>query len=114
LSVSGREAFTAVGFDGAGHELWHYALPAGAHRKPIEAIAYGPALPGRPDCWLLAGPDGTVHVVSPEGDAIDRFALGRELTGLAAAKVDGAPTILVSTPDAVEAWQVAATATADE
>jgi hypothetical protein len=97
-----------VGLDAAGRELWHYALPAGVHRKPIEAIAYGPALAGRPECWLLAGPDGTVHVVSPEGDPIERFALGRELTGLAAAQVGGLPTILVATQEGLGAWQTTA------
>lgn len=106
LSIASRDRLTAVGFDAQVRESWHYALPPGVHRKPIEPLASGPVLRERADYWLLAGPDGSVHILSEQGDLLDHFAVGSELTGLAAAALDGKPTILTATPSGVSAWRI--------
>ena len=106
LSVDQRGNLTAVGLDAGGREIWNYPLPPGTHRKPIEAIAAGPIAGDETNAWLLAGPDGSVHLVSAAGEPIDQFALGSELTGLAAAKLNGQPTVLIGTPQGVRALRV--------
>jgi hypothetical protein len=106
LAISSPGTQTAVGLDAHARETWHYRLPAGVHRKPIEPIASGPVVAGRANYWLLAGPDGTVHLLSSDGDVLDQFAVGSELTGIAAAQLQGEPAILVSTPQGVTAWRV--------
>lgn len=106
LAIGSANAQTAVGLDAQAHETWHYRLPAGVHRKPIEPIASGPVVAGRANYWLLAGPDGTVHLLSADGDVLDQFAVGSELTGIAAAQLGGEPAILVATPQGVSAWRV--------
>jgi thiol-disulfide isomerase/thioredoxin len=106
LSIDQRGNLTVVGLDAGGRETWNYPLPSGTHRKPIEPIAAGPIAADGTNAWLLAGPDGSVHLVSAAGEPIDQFAVGGELTGLAAAKLNGQPTVLIGTPQGVRAWRV--------
>jgi len=106
LSIDQRGNLTAVGLDEEGRETWNYPLPQGTHRKPIEPIAMGPIGTDGTNAWLLAAPDGSVHLVSTAGEPIDQFALGSELTGLAAAKLNGQPALLIGTSHGVRALRV--------
>ena len=81
-------------------------MPQGMHRHQIEAVTTGDLLPEKPRHWLLAGADGTIHLVAADGKPIDSFAYGTELTGLATAQWDGKHVLLVSTVGGVDAWQV--------
>ena len=56
--------------------------------------------------WLLAGCDGSIHVLGADGKLIDKFNYGAEICGLAAVEIDGKPALVVATPGGVEAWRV--------
>ncbi len=96
----------AVGFDREGQILWKYALPRGMHQHQIEAVLGGQLLPEPPAQWLLTSADGTIHVVDASGNPIDTFSYGKTITGVATAQWDDKRVLLVSTPEAVDAWQV--------
>jgi len=96
----------AVGFDLKGQELWKYGLPRGMHQHQIEAVIAGKLLPDQPAQWLLTSADGTIHLVDGSGKPIDTFSYGKTITGVATAQWDDKRVLLVSTPEAVEAWQV--------
>lgn len=100
----------AVGLTADFKEAWNYPLPAGVHARPIEAITSSHVLPGRQGEWWLAGPDGSIHVVSEDGEFFDSFHYGEVLTGLAATKFGERPVLLVATDAGLEAWEVHAPA----
>ena len=54
LSNNTKRELFAVGLSDALKETWNYPLPAGAHRKPIEAITLEPDLIG-PSRRMVAG-----------------------------------------------------------
>ncbi|ADB16632.1 hypothetical protein Psta_1958 [Pirellula staleyi DSM 6068] len=74
----------AVGINGKLEEQWNYPLPPGAHQRPIEAITSGKLLGSKQGEWLFASPDGSVHLVSEDGEVTDQFATGGVITGIAA------------------------------
>jgi hypothetical protein len=96
----------AVGITAQLKEAWNYPLPAGTHQRPIEQVTSGNLLPGRQGEWWLAGPDGSIHVVSEDGELHDSFNYGAVLTGLAATKLDDQSVLLVATDEGVTAWKV--------
>jgi hypothetical protein len=65
----------------------------------------GDAGPVETGQWVIVASDGSIHILATDGTLIDRFNYGTAPTGIAIAKLDGHPTLLVSTPDRVEAWQ---------
>ncbi len=96
----------AVGLTTDLKEAWNYPLPIGAHQRPIEPVASGNLLAGHAGEWWLAGPDGSIHVVTEDGELHDHFHYGAALTGLAAVKIDGKSVLLVATDDGVSAFAV--------
>jgi hypothetical protein len=54
----------------------------------------------------LAGPDGSIHVISEDGELFDSFYYGAALTGLAAAKLGEVNVLLVATEEGVSAWRI--------
>jgi outer membrane lipoprotein-sorting protein len=97
--------FTALGLDEAGTELWSYELPPGNHGYVVDRIV--PARLGANDGgWLLPGADGSIQLLTVEGELVDRFNYGAALTGLGMAQFDGVPVLLVSTPDSFTAWKL--------
>ena len=106
IASDGPGADVAVGFDAAGRELWSYALPPGVQPVPEmqnELIVGGKLLPNEPGCWILAGADGTVHLLAPDGKPVDAFALGEAIRGLGVAEIDGRGMLLLSGAKSVQA-----------
>ena len=103
-SITGE--VTAIGLNLQGEELWNHSVPKGAHRQQIEAVISGKLLPGTGSEWLVAAADGTILILDGQGQLVDQFAYGAELTGLATAEWDGKHVLLVATAEGVEAWQV--------
>ena len=94
-------------------EQWSYPLPEGVFRNQIQYVASGMLLeaPGWfadvPDGqWVFAGANGSVHVVSDEGDFNDLFYSGESLSGIACTRFDGAGVLLLSSDKGVTAWKV--------
>src|SRR5690606_29264707 len=94
-----------VGVSPTGQELWSYDLPEGLHKYLIERIVPGQLAPGDGG-WLLPAADGSIHILTKDGQVVDRFNYGAPLTGLALASIEGNPVLLVSTADGLAAWQL--------
>ena len=97
---------TAVGFSPAGEELWSYPLPVGIPPQPIEPIVPGRITRNGAGQWLLPGPDGSIHIISADGEPLDKFNYGAVLNGLATLDLNGQPVLVVATHGGVEAWKV--------
>ena len=87
-----------LGLTDQGEVLWTYPVAFGMQEYPIEPVSAGQVLPEGPKQWLVAACDGSIHFLSADGKPLDHFNYGTALTGLAAARIDGKPTLLVATP----------------
>ncbi|MBX3413881.1 MAG: redoxin domain-containing protein [Pirellulales bacterium] len=96
---------TLVGFTEDGSELWSYPLPAGLHQQPIEMIAAG-RIVGPAKQWIVAGADGSIHLIAADGQPLDKFSTGGTLTGIAAGEIEGKNALFVSTTDGIRAWTI--------
>lgn len=85
---------------------WDYPLPPGVHNHPLEFLQPAPLLADKRGAWLIAGADGTVHVVSEDGEFSDSFAVGSAITGLACGRFGEQRLLLVATEQSVTAWEV--------
>lgn len=96
----------AIGLNAELQEVWSYQLPAGQFNNQIEYIQSGRLRADDQGEWVLAAPDGSVHIISDDGDFSDTFALGELLTGLATAKFGDDRVVLTSTKSGVTAWKL--------
>ncbi len=97
----------AVGLSPQGDELWTYDLPPGIHPEAaLEMVQFGKLLPGDAAQWVIAGADGSVHILSASGEEIDHYHTGVAISGLAVAQIGGQGALLVASEKGVEAWRV--------
>jgi len=73
----------SLGIDGRLREQWSYPLPPGLFTTQVQNARFARWSRGGAS-WLLAGPDGSVHFVSPDGQKHDYFHHGEAIAGLAA------------------------------
>jgi hypothetical protein len=106
LSNNERGELFAVGITDELQVTWNYPLPSGVHQRPIDAVTSSNLLPGRQGEWWLAGPDGSIHVISEDGELRDAFHYGSTLTGIAAGKLGDQAVLLVATDEGVTAWKI--------
>jgi thiol-disulfide isomerase/thioredoxin len=106
LSPTETGDFVALGLNLDGKLLWEYPLPPGLHQHAIEPITAGQVFAKGPKSWLVAAADGSIHVIGADGKPIDRFNYGTVLTGLATARIDGQPVLLVATPESLDALRI--------
>ncbi len=109
IAAQGPGSDSAVGFDGTGRELWNYPLPAGVQPVPQmqnEMVVGGRVFDEGPGAWVLAGADGTVHLVAPDGKPIDQFATGEAIHGIALGTLDGHATLFISDAKSVTAFRL--------
>ena len=106
IASSEKGDAVAIGLDAALKWRWQYVLPADGHQRPIEPIASGELLPGRAGTWVIAGPDGSIHFISEDGELTDSFFTGECITGIAVCKTGTAPVLLVATDAGLTAWKV--------
>jgi hypothetical protein len=106
LSNNAKGDVFAVGLSSELKECWNYPLPSGAHQRPIEPIASSDVLPGQSGQWWPAGPDGSVHLISEDGEFFDSFHVGAVLTGLAATRINNQPVLLLATDEGLSAWGI--------
>lgn len=93
-----------IGLNSNGDFLWQYDLPPGVPTNgAIEFVAPGRLL-GDVGQWIIAGPDGSIHILSADGKSIDRFNSGLALSGLAVAQLDGRSALVISSPHRVDAF----------
>lgn len=96
---------TFVALDEQFREQWNYPLPEGQPRNSIEFVSSAPLF-DEVGQWAIAAADGSIHVISLDGEFSDYFCYGEELTGLAAAKWDEGGVLVVSSPGKIAAWKV--------
>jgi hypothetical protein len=105
----------ALGISLDGKELWDYTLPVGVHARPIEVIRSGDLTGETAKQWLIAGPDGSIHILGADGKPVDKFNTGSTLAGVAANKIGDQHVLLISkvfdkpqgdAKGTLEAWQV--------
>ncbi|MDZ4782406.1 MAG: redoxin domain-containing protein [Planctomycetia bacterium] len=119
LNGDGNVEICAIARDQANHESlvgiapdftaqWELPLPFGWQRHPIDAVTSGKVLPGEESQWIIAGADGSIQLISREGQVLDRFHHGAALAGLAATEIVGKPALVIATASGVEAWGVEA------
>lgn len=106
IASSEKGDAVAIGLDASFKWRWQYVLPAGGHQRPIEPIASGDLLPNRSGTWVIAGPDGSIHFISEDGELTDSFFTGECITGVAISKVDGVPILVVATTAGLTAWKI--------
>ena len=96
----------AVGLNDQLNEAWNYPLPPGDSRSQVKVGRYGQAVPGSEWQWLFAAPDGSVHVVSPDGRFHDRFNTGVQVDGLAGFQLGDTHVLVIATAGSVRAFRV--------
>lgn len=99
------DQIVAFGFDLDGNVLWEQELPRGLAEHPFDQVTWGPVFPRDPPCWVIAGPDGSIRLVSQGGDLLDEFNTGMALSGLLVTDHDGAPVIVVTAQGRVVGWR---------
>jgi AhpC/TSA family len=106
LSSNDKGQPFAVGLSEKLKEQWNYPLPAGMHQRPIEPVTSSRMLPGHKGEWWLAGPDGSIHLITADGRLFDSFHYGVPLTGIAAGKLGQRAVLFIATDQGLEAWKV--------
>ncbi|HEY2411254.1 MAG TPA: hypothetical protein VGI40_03380 [Pirellulaceae bacterium] len=110
LATSDKNEPFAVGLSDELSEKWNYPLPLGVHQNPIEPVAASKVLSGHQGEFWIAGPDGSVHLITADGQLFDSFFTGLPLTGIAATKIGEKAVLLLSSGDRVAAWEVSVAA----
>jgi hypothetical protein len=103
-AVDGR--LIAVGLDAALRETWSYGLPGGVYRSQLQIAQWAPLMGADTGYWLLAGPDGSIHVIRDDGTFHDTCHLGRPLHGLTGHFQGDKGRIYVSTDKKVQAFDL--------
>lgn len=106
LSMNAKNEPFAVGLTNELTEKWNYPLPLGVHQVPIEPVTSSEIFSGHSGEWWIAGPDGSVHLITADGRLFDAFFTGAPLTGIAAAKTAESSVLLLSNQQGVSAWKV--------
>jgi outer membrane lipoprotein-sorting protein/outer membrane protein assembly factor BamB len=105
----------ALGVSLDGKELWNYTLPVGVHARPIEVIGTGDLTGDAGKQWIIAGPDGSIHILGADGKPVDKFSTGSTLAGMTSSKLGDQRVLLISkvfdkpqgdVKGTLEAWQV--------
>jgi hypothetical protein len=106
LSYNGDGSLVAVGLDPNFLEVWSYPLPAALYRHQVDFPISVQLLDDAGFQWLLAGADGSIHVVSDDAEFSDHFNFGQHLAGLAAARLADRSILLVATVNRLSALQI--------
>ena len=95
-----------VGLNDQLNETWNYPLPPGSSKSQIKVGRFGQVVPGANWQWLFAAPDGSVHIVSPDGQFNDRLNTGERINGLASFRTDESHILVLATTSSVKAYRV--------
>jgi peroxiredoxin len=106
LAIGELDTMAAIGLSATGEPVWEYPLASGIYASPVEPIVWGQLTEDGPGQWVLAAPDGTIHLVGDDGTPIDSFVHRGPITGLAVARLEGKNVLVVCTPDGIEALAV--------
>jgi hypothetical protein len=74
----------AIGLDAQLREAWSYGLPAGVYRSQVHGPTWFALFEREVGYWIMAGPDGSTHLIRDEGSFHDSIQLGEHVAGFAA------------------------------
>lgn len=106
LCYTGEDRLQAVALNARVEKVWDYQLPEGVFRNPIQSVASARLLDSAAGQWLIAGADGSIHLISDDGTFSDYFHTGRELTGLTGVMHRGRGILVAASREGVIAWEV--------
>jgi hypothetical protein len=106
LAMSNVGVYLALGLRQNGQPVWDYPLPRGVYRTHVEPVAWGQVTGDGAGQWVIAGADGSIHVLAEDGRPIERFNYGATLTGLAVARIGGQAALIVASSEGLEALTV--------
>ncbi len=112
VSYAPEGNLVAIGLSRDFQEMWSYRLPHGAHGNQIQFASSCRLFGADGGQWLLAGPDGSIHLISDDGEFFDYFQHGQRLAGLAGAQLAGQDVLIVATANGVAAIGVEQPSTA--
>ncbi|MBN1854024.1 MAG: TlpA family protein disulfide reductase [Pirellulales bacterium] len=96
--------YEVIGLSPDGKMEWSYTLPQGEYPNQVERILAVPAPDG--GAWAFPAADGSIHVLTHDGQLVDRFNYGSAITGLALTPVENDNAmLLVSSSDGLVAWK---------
>lgn len=105
LSLIEPGQYALVEFDDTGKVVSSYDLPPGEFAGAIPSIlTIGQSANGT--YRVVAGPDGSLHFVAPDGKLVDRFDYGKPITGLAAVPSAEGTILLMSAGNRLTAWRI--------
>jgi thiol-disulfide isomerase/thioredoxin len=96
----------AVGLTEEFEPRWRYNLPAGSFPTQIKFVTSAQLFSSSEDYWLIAGPDGSLHLVSRDGKFTDHFYTDGALVGVAAGRTRSKSILLISSDQGVGAWEI--------
>jgi len=106
IAIDAKGAPSVVGLSTLLEEQWSYPLPGGSFQRPVDFVASGKLRRESQGEWIAAWADGSIHIVSEDGNFDDTFNTGSEIRGVAVLEREGKPLLVVSTPNDVLAWEV--------
>ena len=118
FSDAAQAAYAALGIDAKGEscivglnkqlaEQWNYPLPGGSFRQPVDFVTSGHLRAESNGEWIVGWSDGSIHIVSEDGNFDDTFNTGVEIRGISVwERKDEKPQLVISTPTEVLAWEV--------
>jgi hypothetical protein len=104
FTLEGR--LIAIGLNRNLQEQWSYGLPNGVFQSQVRTPVSVKLFDGSAWQWLLAGPDGSVHVIDDDGNFFDTFNSGHNVTGISGFQDSETGILLLSTNDSVRAIRV--------
>lgn len=107
ISYDALGSRVALGLDSKFREMWTYDLPMGTFEHQTRFVAGGKLAPDDVGHWVFAGPQGSVHVVSHDGQFHDFFYHGSKVRGLALLpRQEGGHLLLVADASGVSAFRL--------
>jgi len=105
-AVASTNARVAVGLDRELKQVWQYQLPVGTFSTDLRFVQSADLLGDGFGQWLVAAADGTLHIVSADGEFADQFATGKQLSGFAAGRHGTDAVLFLADKKSVTAWRV--------
>jgi hypothetical protein len=106
VSYTADQQPVAIGLNGQLRELWNYRLPAGTYQHLVESPQAGRLFAGDSWQWILAGPDGSVHVISADGGFFDSLNLGSHIRGIVGGEFGDRRALVVAAGEEITAFEI--------
>ncbi len=106
LNFRDQDTLVAVGLSEDFEAVWTCEMSSTPTASQIQFVTSGKLLDRPGGQWVIARPDGSIHFKSDDGEFEDKFFYGENLTGIAVARFEAGPVLVVASDRAVTAWRV--------